>query len=163
MERFMQLHKIFSIGLNLILPAGLLLLINCTQEQSSLFENIKTDVVAIQASSHDRPGYKPVPDSLRLRFDKILRLLRVVVVTTGCGPQPEAKVEESPGRLLIQLDMNDTCVHVQPEFFDVDILVSPVHADVFRLIVEQLDFDSNQPGVILLNQLVDVRTLPGLK
>jgi hypothetical protein len=158
----MKSCKIFA-GLAILSLAISLIFVNCTQEQTSLFENIKTDIIAIKATSHDQPGYTPVPDSLRLRFDKILRLLRAVVVTTGCGPQPEAKVEESPGRLLIQLDMNDTCVHVQPEFFDVDILVSPVHADVFRLIVEQLDFDSNQPGVILLNQLVDVRTLPGLK
>jgi hypothetical protein len=137
--------------------------IACSPEQTSLYENIKTGVVGIKATSHDQPGYQPVPDSLRLRFDKILRALRVVVKTDGCGPEPEAKVEESPGRLLIQFDMKDTCVHVRAEFFDVDILVSPVHEDEIRLIVERRNFNNNDPGVILLNQLVDVNKLPGVK
>jgi len=147
-----------------ILLAAAFWLAACSPEQTSLYENIKTGVVAIQAMSHDQAGYEPVPESLRLRFDKVLRALRVVVKTDGCGPQPEAKVEESSGRLLIQFDMKNTCVHVKAEFFDVDILVSPVHENEIRLIVEQRDFsNSNDPGVVLLNQLVDVRKLPGVK
>jgi hypothetical protein len=137
--------------------------IACSPEQTSLYENIKIGVVGINATSYDQSGYQPVPDSLRLRFDKILRALRVVVKTDGCGPEPEAKVEESPGRLLIQFDMKNTCVHVRAEFFDVDMLVSPVHEDLFRLIVEQCDFSSDAPGMVLLNQPIDVRKLPGLK
>ncbi|MDZ7361235.1 MAG: hypothetical protein ONB46_10980 [candidate division KSB1 bacterium] len=148
----------------ILLLAAALWLASCSPEQTSLYENIKTTVVAIQALSHDQPGYQPVPDSLRLRFDKFLRALRVVVKTDGCGPQPEAKVEESPGRLLIQFDMKNTCGHVKAEFFDVDILVSPVHENEIRLIVEQRDFRNNSdPGIVLLNQLIDVRKLPGMK
>jgi hypothetical protein len=141
----------------------LTVVVGCSQEQTSLYENIKTSVVAIKATSHDQPGYQPVPEASRLRFDKALRMLRVVATTDGCGPKPEAKVEESPGRLLIQFDMKNTCVHVRAEYFDVDMLVSPVHEDVFRLIVESRRFDSNEAGVVLLNQLVDVRKLPGVK
>ena len=133
------------------------------EQQTSLYENIKTDVVAIKATSHDQSGYQPVPDSLRLRFDKVLRALRVVVKAYGCGPLPQAKVEESAGRLLVQFDMKDTCVHVRAEFFDVDMLISPVHEDEFRLLVEQRNFSNNDPGVILLNRLVEVRKLPGVK
>lgn len=145
------------------LLAVLLWLAGCSPEQTSLYENIKTEVVAIKATSHDQPGYQPVPEASRLRFDKALRMLRVAVQTTGCGPKPEAKVEESSGRLLIQFDMKNTCEHVVAEGFDVDILVSPVHEDVFRLIVENRNFASDETGFILLNQLVDVRTLPGIK
>jgi len=137
--------------------------VNCSPEPASLYSGIKTDVVAIKATSHDQPGYQPVPDSLRLRFDKTLRALRLVVKTDGCSPLPQAKVEESSGRLLVQFDMKDTCVHVRAEFFDVDMLVSPVHEDEMRLIVERRNFSNNDPGVILLNQLVDVRKLPGVK
>ena len=133
------------------------------EQQTSLYEDIKTDVAAIKATSHDQPGYQPAPDSLRLRFDKTLRALRVTVVADGCGPLPQGKVEESPGRLLVQFDMKDTCVHVRAEFFDVDMLISPVHEDEFRLLVERRNFSNNAPGVILLNRLVDVRQLPGLK
>ncbi len=148
----------------ILLLAAALWLASCSPEQTSLYENIKTGVVAIQALSHDQPGYQPVQESQRLRFDKVLRALRVVVKTDGCGPQPEAKAEESPGRLLIQFDMKNTCVHVKTEFFDVDILVSPVHENEIRLIVEQRDFrNSSEPGVVLLNQLVDVNKLPGVK
>lgn len=136
----------------------------CSPEQgTSLYEDIKTDVAAIKATSHDQPGYQPVPDSLRLRFDKTLRALRVTVVTDGCEPLPRAKVEESTGRLLVQFDMKDTCVHVRAEFFDVDMLISPVHEDEFRLLVERRNFNNEDPGLILLNQLVDVRKLPGVK
>jgi hypothetical protein len=155
--------KLFSVAAVIIISAASLWLAGCSPEQTSLYENIKTSVVAIKATSHDQAGYQPVPDSLRLRFDKALRMLRVVVKTSGCGPEPEAKVEESPGRLLIQFDMKNTCVHVRAEFFDVDILVSPVHEDVFRLIVEERNFASDEAGVVLLNQLVDVRILPGVK
>jgi hypothetical protein len=155
--------KLVVAGSAIILPALTMFFTNCSQEQTSLYEDIKTYVVAIDATSHDQPGYTPVPDSLRLRFDKILRLLRVVATTDGCGPQPEAEVEESAGRLLIKFDMADTCVHVRAELFDVDILVSPVHEDVFRLIVEKRDLDSETPGEVLMNRLVDVRQLPGLK
>ncbi|MCI0696175.1 hypothetical protein L0337_29755 [candidate division KSB1 bacterium] len=153
----------FGVGSTILLLVVSFVHISCSPEQTSLYENIKTDIVAIKATSHDQPGYQPVPDSLRLRFDKVLRMLRVVVKTDGCGPEPEAKVEESPGRLLIQFDMKNTCVHVRAEFFDVDILVSPVHEDVFRLIVESRNFASDETGVILFNQLVDVRQLPGVK
>jgi hypothetical protein len=60
--------------------------------------------------------------------------------------------------------MKNTCVHVKPEFFDVDILVSPVHENEIRLIVEQRDFrNSSDPGVVLINQVVDVRKLPAVK
>ncbi|MDZ7304710.1 MAG: hypothetical protein ONB44_21490 [candidate division KSB1 bacterium] len=147
----------------ILLLAAIFWLVSCEAEQTSLYSNLKTSVVAIKATSYDQPGYQPVPDSLRLRFDKTLRMLRVVVKTTGCGPKPEAKVEESPGRLLIQFDMKNTCVHVRAEYFDVDILVSPVHEDVFRLLVEERSFANDEPGVILLNQLVEVRKLPGVK
>jgi len=134
-------------------------LASCSPEQqTSLYEDIKTGVVAIKATSHDQSGYQPVPDSLRLRFDKTLRALRVTVVADGCGPLPQAKAEESPGRLLVQLDMKNTCVHVRAEFFDVDMLISPVHEDEFRLLVVGAD-----PGLVLLNLLVDVRQLPGVK
>ena len=153
----------FSVISAILILAAALWLVGCSPEQTSLYKDIKTDVVAIKATSYDQPGYQPPPDSLRLRFDKVLRMLRVVVKTDGCDPKPEAKVEESAGRLLIQFDMKNTCVHVRAEFFDVDMLVSPVHEDVFRLIVESRDFTSNETGIVLLNQLVDVRTLPGVK
>ncbi len=155
--------KNFSVTSAILLLAATFWLMGCSPEQTSLYENIKTDVVAVKATSYDQPGYQPVPDSLRLRFDKVLRMLRVVVKTGGCGPEPEAKVEESSGSLLIQFDMKNTCVHVRAEFFDVEILVSPVHEDVFRLIVEERNFASDETGVVLLNQFVDVRTLPGVK
>jgi hypothetical protein len=150
---------------NLSLCAAIVVMIcsACSPKQSSLYENITTAVVGINATSYNQPGYQPVPDSLRLRFDRILRALRVVVKTDGCGPKPEAKVEESPGRLHIQFDMKNSCVHVRAEFFDVDILVSPVHEDEIRLIVEQRNFNSDEPGIVLLNQLIDVRKLPGVK
>jgi hypothetical protein len=157
------LTKNFSVVTAVLLLAASLWLAGCSPEQTSLYKDIKTSIVAIKATSHDQPGYQPVPDSLRFRFDKVLRMLRVVVKTDGCEPKPEAKVEESPGRLLIQFDMKNTCVHVRAEFFDVDILVSPVHEDVFRLIVEERNFASDEVGVVLFNQLVDVRTLPGVK
>ncbi|MGH7598414.1 MAG: hypothetical protein ACREOI_18820 [bacterium] len=160
------MKKSFSfldMGSTILVLVFSLLHISCSPEQTSLYENIKTGVAAIKATSHDQPGYQPVPDSLRLRFDKTLRMLRVVVKTDGCEPEPEAKVEEISGRLLIQFDMKNTCVHVRAEFFDVDILVSPVHEDVFRLIVESRNFASDETGAILLNQLVDVRELPGVK
>ena len=144
---------------------GVLGLAACSPEQqsSSLYEDIKTDVVAIKATSHDQPCYQPVADSLRLRFGKARRALRVTVVADGCGPLPQAKVEERTGRLLVQFDMKDTCVHVKAELFDVDMLISPVHEDEFRLLVERRNFNSNDPGVIVLNQPVDVRKLPGVK
>lgn len=145
--------------------AAMLWLAACSPEQQSysLYDDIKTDVAAIKATSHDQPGYQPVPDSLRLRFDKTLRALRITVVADGCGPLPQAKVEESTGRLLVQFDMKNTCVHVKAEFFDVDMLISPVHEDEFRLIVENRNFSNDNPGIILLNQAVEVRKLPGVK
>jgi hypothetical protein len=155
--------KLFSAAAVIVISAASLWLAGCSPEQTSLYENIETGVVAIKATSYDQSGYQPVPDSLRLRFDKALRMLRVVVKTDGCGPEPEAKVEENSGRLLIQFDMKNTCVHVRAEFFDVDMLVSPVHADMFRLIVESRNFASDETGAILLDELVDVRTLPGVK
>jgi hypothetical protein len=131
----------------------------CASEQpTSLYKDIKTGVVAVKSTSYDRPGYVPVPDSLRLRFDKILRALRVVVKAAGCDSLPQATVEESAGRLTVLLDMQNGCVPVREEFFDVDMLISPVHEDEFRLLVISYD-----PGLVLLDQLVDVRKLPPLK
>jgi hypothetical protein len=125
---------------------------------TSLYKDIKTGVVAVKSTSYDQPGYQPVPDSLRLRFDKILRALRVVVKAAGCDSLPQADVEERAGRLSVLLDMQNGCVPVREEFFDVDMLISPVHEDEFRLLVI-----SHDPGLVLLDQLVDVRKLPGLK
>ncbi len=155
--------KLYSILPAIFLLAASFWRTSCEPEQVSSYSNIKTDLVAIKATSYDQSGYQPVADSLRLRFDKTLRMLRVVVKTDGCEPQPEAKVEESSGRLLIQLDMKNNCVHVRAEFFDVEMLVSPVHEDVFRLVVESRDFSNNEAGIVLLDQVVDVRKLPGVK
>jgi len=156
--------KFFILSAATLAALSIFWLAACSPEQgTSLYEDIKTDVAAIKATSHDQPGYQPVPDSLRLRFDKTLRALRITVVTDGCEPLPRARVEESAGRLLVQFDMKNACVHVRAEFFDVDMLISPVHEDEFRLIVESSNFDNNVPGVILLNQLVDGRKLPGVK
>jgi hypothetical protein len=124
----------------------------------SLYEDTKTEVVVIKATSYDQPGYQPVPDSLRLRFDKPQRALRLVVKASGCGSLPKANVEESTGRLTVLLDMQNGCVPVREEFFDVDMLISPVREDEFRLSVISYD-----PGLVLLNQLVDVRQLPRAK
>lgn len=131
----------------------------CASEPpTSLYKDIKTEVVAIKSTSYDQPGYVPVPDSLQLRFDKILRALRVVVKAAGCDSLPQATVEESAGRLTVILDMQNGCVPVREEFFDVDILISPVHEDEFRLLVI-----SQNPGLVLLDQVVEVRKLPPLK
>lgn len=131
----------------------------CASESpTSLYENIKTSVVAIKSTSYEQSGYQPVPDSLRLRFDKTLRALRVVVKAAGCDSLPQANVEESAGRLTVILDMQNGCVPVHEEFFDVDMLISPVHEAEFRLLVISAD-----PGLVLLDQLVDTRKLPGLK
>jgi hypothetical protein len=54
--------------------------------------------------------------------------------------------------------MQNGCVPVREEFFDVDMLIRPVREDEFRLSVISYD-----PGLVLLNQLVDVRKLPGVK
>lgn len=135
--------------------------ISCEQK-NSLYEDIPTEIVAIATHSHDAPGYQPVPDSLQLRFNKVLRLLRVNVVSQGCGPNPKTKFTLEGDRMIIQFDMENSCVHAVPEFFDVDINVSPVHLDVFRLIVEESDFETEGSGRTLLNRQVDVRVLPGI-
>lgn len=135
--------------------------LSCVGNGFYLFEDIKTGIVSARAYSHDDASYTPVPDSLRLRFQVQLRMLRTTVVTTGCGPQLEAGLEETPARLTIRFDMNDTCVHVRPEYYDVDIFVSPVHPDTFRLVVLQVGFASLEDFVVLLNRRIDVRTLPG--
>ncbi len=132
------------------------------ERKTSLFSEIPTEVVALAAYSHNDPNYQPVADSLQLRFSKLLRLLRINVVSAACAPRPEAKLALENERMIIQLDMQDSCAHATPELFDVDISVSPVHPDVFQLIIEEKDFETNLPGKILLNRRIDVRELPGL-
>jgi len=132
------------------------------EQKKSLYEDIPTEVVSVIAHSHNELDYQPVPDSLQLRFNTLLRLLRVNVVSEGCGPNPEAKLTVEQDRLIIQFDLQSSCVHDDPEFFDVEINLSPVHPDVFQLIVEEKDFETSFPGRILLNRRVDVRELPRL-
>jgi len=64
--------------------------------------------------------------------------------------------------LWIGFDKKNGCMHVRPEFFDVDIFVSPVHLDVFHLVVEERNFGQNAAGHIVLSLPVDVRQLPGI-
>ncbi|MDZ7269723.1 MAG: hypothetical protein ONB48_20930 [candidate division KSB1 bacterium] len=133
---------------------------SCGRTPTSLYEGIPTDIVAIAAYSHADPAYHPVPDSLRLRFHRLLRLLRVTVVAEGCAPQPAARVASAGhDHLVIQFDMNNACIPPAP--FDVDIHVSPIHPDTFHLTVEMRDFESDAPGQIVLNRQVSVQRLPG--
>ncbi len=130
------------------------------EQKKSLYEDIPTEVVSIIAHSHSELDYQPVPDSLQLRFNSLLRLLRINVVSEGCGPDPEAQLIVEQDRIIIQFDMQSSCVHETPEFFDVGIDLSPVHSEVFQLIVEEKDFETSLPGRIVLNRRVDVRVLP---
>jgi hypothetical protein len=133
------------------------------QENYSLYEDIPTVVTAAQVHSHNEAGYTPVPDSLRLRFQPQLRMLRCTVVAEGCDPHLETRVEATFTQLTIRFDMNNACRHDLPEYFDVDIFVSPVHPDTFALVVEQVDFAANDPASrrVVLSERVNVRTLPG--
>jgi hypothetical protein len=132
------------------------------EQKNSLYEGIPTEVVAIAAHSHSAANYQPVPDSLQLRFNSLLRLLRINVVSEGCGPNPKAKLTAEEDRIIVQFDMENSCVHVVPEYFDVDLSLSPIHPDVFQLIVEEKDFEQQGAGKILLQRRIDVRELPGL-
>lgn len=134
----------------------------CEKQSTSLYADIPTDIVAISAYSHNSPDYQPVPDSLQLRFNKVLRLLRLNLVVDGCDPQPQAELEDGGDRILIRLDMNNSCTPSGSERFDVDIHLSPVHVDVFQLVVEARDLDGNAPGQIIFNRNIDVTELPGL-
>lgn len=153
----------------MLLPRRLLLLAlaatlhGCERTPASLYEGLPTEIVAIAAYSHTDPNYQPVPDSLQLRFNRVLRLLRINVVADGCEPQPAARVVTAGNdRLIIQFDMNNACAPAAPAPFDVDIHVSPIHPDEFQLIVEARDFESDSPGQIVLNRRVAVQRLPGL-
>jgi len=127
----------------------------------SLYEGIDTGIVSAKAYSHDDSTYTPVPDSLRLRFQRQLRMLRATVVTDGCGPSLEARLEDALDKITIRFEMHNTCIHVRPEFFDVDIFISPVHPNEFQLVIEQTEFSRNDVSQVVLNQQVDVRKLPG--
>lgn len=136
---------------------------SCTDESYSLYEDIATGITSAKAYSHSDPDYKPVPDSLRLRFQPQLRMLRCTVVAGGCDPHLEARLEATSTQLTIRFDMKNACVHDTTEYFDVDIFVSPVHPDTFALVVEQVDFATNDPASrrVALSERVNVRTLPG--
>ena len=155
-----SIKKIIRRGFWFFIVGSGLLNFSCLGEGYSLYEDIATGIVSAQAYSHDDQNYTPVPDSLRLRFQPQLRMLRSTVLTSGCGPQLEARLEVSPTRMTIRFDMHDTCVHVRPEYFDVDIFVSPVHPDTFQLVIEQVDFSRTDVSLVLLNRRIDVRTLP---
>lgn len=146
-----------------LLWLGLLACVGISCEQNStLYEDIPTEVVAIAAHSHNAPSYHPVPDSLQLRFNPLLRLLRVNVVAEGCDPKPKTQLTVEDNRIVVQFDMDNGCVHVVPEYFDVDINLSPVHPDVFQLIIEEKDFETQSMGRIVMQRNIDVRTLPGI-
>lgn len=140
----------------------LLLAATACEQSSSLYRDLPTEVAGIFAHSHGDTTYHPVPDSLQLRYNRLLRLLRINVVAQGCGPSPEARLTVESDRIIVQFDMKNSCVHVIPEWFDVDISLSPVHLEAFQLIVEEKSFASNEPGTILLNRRVVVQELPGL-
>lgn len=135
---------------------------SCDRQPTSLYADIPTAIVALSAYSHNAPDYQPVPDSLQLRFNKVLRLLRLNVVVEGCDPQPQAEITAGSERIDIRLDMNNSCTPSTGELFDVDIHLSPIHPDVLQLVVEARDLDSNAPGQIIFNKKIDVRKLPGL-
>lgn len=170
MREKMMSHSIFRHPGPGIKPAGLLLLISgmcfinlSCQDNYSLYEDLETIVTGTEVHSHNTPGYTPVPDSLRLRFQPQLRMLHCTVVSEGCDPHLEARVEATSTQLTIRFDMNNACDHDVPEYFDVDIFVSPVHPDTFALVVEQVDFASNDSASrqVLLSERVNVRLLPG--
>lgn len=132
------------------------------ERENSLYSELPTEIIALAAHSHNDPNYQPVADSLQLRFSNLLRLLRINVVSAACDPHPQAQLTLENARMIIQIDMQDSCALAAPELFDVDINVSPVHLNTFQLIVEEKDFTTNLPGKILLSRRVDVRELPGL-
>ena len=136
---------------------------SCTDQSYSLYEDIETGIVSAKTYSHADSSYRPVPDSLRLRFQPQLRMLRCTVVAGGCDPHLEARLEATSTQLTIRFDMNNACRHDLPEYFDVDIFVSPVHPDTFALVVEQVDFATNDPASrrVVLSERINVRTLPG--
>lgn len=140
----------------------LLLTGTACEQSNSLYRAIPTEVAGIFAHSHNDSAYHPLPDSLQLRYSRLLRLLRINVVTQGCGPSPEARLTVESDRIIVQFDMKNSCRHVIPEWFDVDLSLSPVHLEVFQLIVEEKSFATNEPGTILLNRRVVVEELPGL-
>ncbi len=154
----------FGIGfISKSLLLGLLVCVNlaCGQK-NTLYEDIPTEVVAIAAHSHSTANYQPVPDSLQLRFNPLLRLLRINVVAEGCEPKPKTQLMVEAGRIIVQFDMDNGCEHVAPEYFDVDINISPIHSDVFQLIVEEKDFETQSAGRIVMQRSIDVRKLPGI-
>lgn len=138
------------------------LMYSCDRQSTSLYADIPTALVSLSAYSHNAPNYQPVPDSLQLRFNKVLRLLRLTIVVEGCNPQPHAEIETGSERIVIRLDMNNACTPASGELFDVDIYLSPIHPDVLQLVVEARDLDSNAPGQIIFNKKIDVRQLPSL-
>lgn len=159
----MNTKKIFPQATASLLALLLLAGFNFSCEQNnSLYEGLPTEVVSLAAHSHSAANYQPVPDSLQLRFNPLLRLLRINVVSEGCGPAPKAQLTAEASRIIVQFDMENSCVHAQPEFFDVDINLSPVHPDVFQLIVEEKDFEKEGAGKILMQRQIDVRKLPGI-
>jgi len=147
----------------LLFISGLFFLNVSCQDNYSLYDDIATGITVAQVYSHGDANYKPVPDSLRLRFQPQLRMLRCTVVAEGCDPHLEARLEATSTQLTIHFDMKNACVHDAPEYFDVDIFVSPVHPDSFNLVVEQINLATNDPASrrVALSERVNVRTLPG--
>jgi hypothetical protein len=90
-------------------------------------------------------------------------MLRCTVVAEGCDPHLETRLETTSTQLTIRFDMKNACVHDVAEFFDVDIYASPVHADTFALVVEEVSFAAGNLSSrrVALSQRVDVRKLPG--
>ncbi len=136
---------------------------SCQRDDYSLYEDIATGVTSAVTYSHSDSGYTPVPDSLRLRFQPQLRMLRCTVVAKGCDPHLEARLEVTSTQLTIRFDMKNACVPDTPEYFDVDIFVSPVHPDSFDLVVEETNFATNDPASrrVAFSERVNVRALPG--
>lgn len=157
---------LYAVCTDLTAKSLLLALLACVSiscgQKNTLYEEIPTEVVAITAHSHSAANYQPVPDSLQLRFNPLLRLLRINVVAEGCAPKPKTQLTVETGRLIVQFDMDNNCVDTVPEHFDVDINISPIHADVFQLIVEEKDFETQSVGRIVMQRSIDVRKLPGI-
>lgn len=137
--------------------------ISACEEGGPLYEDIPTAITGTEIKSHSAPGYIAVPDSLRLRFQRQLRMLRCTVVAVGCDPHLETRLEATSTLLTVRFDMNNACVSDAPVYFDVDLYISPVHPDEFDLIVEQVDFAAGDSTFrqVMLSQHVNVRTLPG--
>jgi hypothetical protein len=145
-----------------LIAAGLSFSHLSCRESYSLYEDIETGIVSAQVYSHDDSTYTPVPDSLRLRFQPQLRMLRCTVVSEACDPQLEARLEVTSSRIRVRFDMHSSCMPDRDPRFDVDFFISPVHPDTFQLVVEQTNFsrDNVAPSVVL-DRRIDVRTLPG--